>query len=181
MKNTFCARLGALIKGATITTKGFTLMELLVVVLIISILAGIALPEYTKAVEKSRSSEAFTLLANLVNAEKLYKLSTGGFTGDLNQLDLELPNISAADASKFSTSDWEFTVSVHPLYTSTFTAFAARAKDGVRITTGDLCYGILLTVDSNGQVTRKCQLNAGNPLVPKICSAISNSADGTIK
>ena len=48
---------------------GFTLIELLVVVLIIGILSAVALPSYTKAVERSRVAEAELMLRSLRDAQ----------------------------------------------------------------------------------------------------------------
>lgn len=59
------------------SSAGFTLIELLVVVLIIGILSAVALPQYTKAVEKSRAAGVIQKVKSLQNAVDMYLLSNG--------------------------------------------------------------------------------------------------------
>ncbi len=70
---------------------GFTLIELLVVVLIIGILAAVAVPQYQKAVAKSRMAEALSVLPTLVRASKLYYLANGEYPTNMAELDVEIP------------------------------------------------------------------------------------------
>ncbi len=69
-------------------TKGFTLIELLVVVLIIGILAAMAMPQYFKAVERSRMSEAVTLLANIAQAQQRKYLQINKYALQYTGLDV---------------------------------------------------------------------------------------------
>ena len=67
--------------------KGFTLIELLVVVLIIGILAAIAVPQYDKAVEKSRMSEAIMAVEEIARANQVYYMANGKYSKNINDLD----------------------------------------------------------------------------------------------
>lgn len=74
-----------------VASGGFTLIELLVVVLIIGILAAVAVPQYRKAVEKSRAMEAITLLKSLSDATAVYYLNNGTYEGmTLDNLDVSV-------------------------------------------------------------------------------------------
>ncbi len=83
--------------------KGFTLIEMLVVVLIIGILAGVALPQYTNAVRKARVAEAKITLRTWADGIDRYLLKTGTSEGDgypsLDKLDIEIQT---------NTKNWTF-------------------------------------------------------------------------
>lgn len=76
--------------------KGFTLIELLVVVLIIGILAAMAMPQYFKAVERSRMTEADQLLSSIAQAQQRKYLQINKYSLDYGTLDVAPKGASGA-------------------------------------------------------------------------------------
>ncbi len=71
--------------------RGFTLVELAVVIVIIGVLAAFGVPQFLKSVERSKAAEAFNYLAAVRSAQERYVAMDGVYTSvgtllDINQV-----------------------------------------------------------------------------------------------
>jgi len=71
-------------------TRGFTLIEVLVVVLIIGILTSVALPQYQKAVDKTHLAVYLPIAAKIRDAQNVYYTTYNKYAESLDNLDIEL-------------------------------------------------------------------------------------------
>ena len=68
-------------------TEGFTLAEVLIVVVILGVLAAIALPRFFPQAEKSRTAEAIGILSAIRQGEESYILENGQYLDPSTQVD----------------------------------------------------------------------------------------------
>ena len=70
---------------------GFTLIELLVVLIIIGVLAGLGIPKYFRAVERSRAQEGVMVLSAIYQAQQRFQQRNSSYATLPGQLDVDIP------------------------------------------------------------------------------------------
>lgn len=102
---------------------GFTLIELLVVVLIIGVLAAIALPQYYKSLEKSRASEALSVINTVCSAMERAKLAASDqrYPSSFSALDIQMSDKDGnpVEGSTWETKNFSFSISTGGIVTAT--------------------------------------------------------------
>ncbi|MBU1007341.1 MAG: prepilin-type N-terminal cleavage/methylation domain-containing protein [Candidatus Omnitrophica bacterium] len=122
--------------------KGFTLLEVLIVVIIIGILSSIALPQYFSTLEKARSGEAVTNVGAVRMALDRYWYQNGSATADLDLLDIGNPNDITNKLYSYSVVD-DGTDAGTRMYTVTATRTIGTTDYWVKWTQTDNNTGVL--------------------------------------
>ena len=86
--------------------EGFTLVEILIVVVIIGILATVAIPTYFKYVERGYASDAKVQIKNILQNAELYRQETGQWPTDVETMLAE----GYIELKRSILNKWEFTV-----------------------------------------------------------------------
>jgi type IV pilus assembly protein PilE len=125
--------------GAVIVdrSRGFSLVELMIALLIVAVLTSIAVPSYRQYVLRSHRAEAKTALLNVAAAQERFYLQNNTYTTDLTSAPAATPpGLGQADydaASGVQTENGWYTIAVTAANATAFsvtaTAIGAQASD----------------------------------------------------
>jgi type IV pilus assembly protein PilA len=150
----------------SLTVQGFTLVELLIVIVIVGVLSTIALPSFLSQVSKAKGSEAKSNLGTINRAQQVYRFNKQTFANNLNALSQEGMRISGAH--------YLYTVSAN---VNTASTYASPYNNDLRVYAAGVAQGIDST---SAQVVCESLASKGsssdNDAVVNLSAAPSSSA-----
>ncbi|HEU0224882.1 MAG TPA: type IV pilin protein [Steroidobacteraceae bacterium] len=117
-------------------TRGFTLIELMVVLVVVAILAAVAFPAYRESVKRGHRRAAQSVMMDIVNRQHQYFVANRGYAS-VAELNYTLP----PDVGANYTYDIVLDPGPPPGFQVVFTPTGGQVSDGN------------LSVDSNGTKT----------------------------
>lgn len=149
-----------------VKNAGFTLIEMLVVVMIVGILSAIALPQYQDAVEKARVTEAMVTSKAIIDAiERHLQARPDDLVNNSNQIsDVDLKGGSWTSSDTYETNLFSYVL-----------AGSHSAVNGLKVTNRDGLYSF--TYNESLQYNT-CFPTAGSEQGQKICNFLDASIGG---
>lgn len=89
-------------------SKGFTLIEILIAVLIVGILIAIVYPNYEVSIKKAQLSKYVALVRSISDAEERHFLATNEYTPKFEDLDIGVPVFMDGCSLKKQNSGWYY-------------------------------------------------------------------------
>ncbi|SVC69794.1 uncharacterized protein METZ01_LOCUS322648 [marine metagenome] len=125
--------------------EGFTLVEILIVVVIIGILATVAIPTYFKYVERGYASDAKVQIKNILQNSELYFHETGDWPTDVEMMIAE----GYIELKRSILNKWEFTIQLEDNEMGTSGQISATSLPGMQ---GGEGHQIIFLVDEGEYV-----------------------------
>ena len=75
-------------------TRGFTLIELMIVVVIVAVIAAVALPTYFGSIRKSRRADAIAAVSQIQQGQERWRANDAAYTATLSNLNVATPTTS---------------------------------------------------------------------------------------
>ena len=93
------------VTGSLRPAAGFTLLEIILVVIVVAFLVAITTPRVLNTAERDRALEAKNMIGAIKTAQDLYKLENGRYTAEIEDLDVRVAISGIAAFWAFNLSD----------------------------------------------------------------------------
>ena len=126
---------------------GFTLIELLITLVVVTIIAGVALPSFMDSIRKGRRSEAFAAISAAQQAQERWRGNNAAYSTALSDLGVTSPTSSGYYDVAVSAPASPGTLANGYVVTATGRSGTSQADDadckkvGVQVIGGNITYG----------------------------------------